>query len=128
LLVQDGKFLNCVDTQVAAKHTAGGAVRVIVQADAVQAVIVLLRAGSGNCELLAEAAIAAIRANGESWLRLDGRNAGLKSARSVQLRPLRGSSRTVLAVTTALMSELWSWTSEPGRSPPPCSRSFLHAT
>src|SRR5579864_3525070 len=35
---------------------------------------------------------------------------GCKAARSVQLRPFKGSSRTVVALTVALMSELVSWT------------------
>src|SRR5215469_10500154 len=51
---KNGKLLNRVDPQVTAEDTSGGAVRVVVQTDAVEAVIVLLRTRSGNCELLPE--------------------------------------------------------------------------
>src|SRR6266436_5595119 len=81
---QDGKLLNSINAKVATKDAARRAVRVVIQADTVQTVIVLLRPGARNCELLSETAIAAIRSGGEAWLCLDGFDARLEGC---QVRP-----------------------------------------
>ena len=75
---EDGELLDGVDAEVSAEHAARGAVGVIVEADAVQTIVILLRAGAGNGELLSEAAIAAIGAGGEARLRLIGVHARLE--------------------------------------------------
>src|SRR3984893_10347077 len=41
-----------------------------------------------------------------------GPTTGWRAAKSVQLRPFKGSSRTVVALTVALISELESWTTD----------------
>ena len=57
---QYGKFLNGVHAQVPSQHTAGSPIGVVVEADAIQTVIVLLRSSAGNGQLLTETAIASI--------------------------------------------------------------------
>ena len=68
---QDRKFLDGVYTQVPSQDAAWSSVCVIVQANAIQPIIVLLRPGARDRQLLSETAISSIRAGGEGWLGLD---------------------------------------------------------
>src|SRR5258708_77997 len=44
----DGKFFDRVNSQASSQHAAGCAVRVVIEADSVQAVVILLWASAGN--------------------------------------------------------------------------------
>jgi len=74
---ENGELLNGVHAEISAKYAAGRSVGVIVEANAVQSIIVLLRPRAGDSQLLSEAAVAAIRARREGWLRLNCLNTGL---------------------------------------------------
>ena len=69
---EDGKLLNGIDAEAATENAAWSAVGVVVEANPIQAIIILLRSRAGDGELLAEAAVAAIRASGEVRLGMDG--------------------------------------------------------
>src|SRR5258708_5495583 len=78
---QYGKLLNSVNAKIAAEDAAWSSIRVVIQANPVETVVVLLRPGARNGELLPKAAITAIRSRGEARLSLDGLYAGLKSGK-----------------------------------------------
>src|SRR5260370_11083147 len=71
--------MNGVDAEVSAENATRGAVGIIVEADAVQAVVVLLRPGAGDGQLLAETSIATVCAHCEGRLRLDCIDSRLQS-------------------------------------------------
>jgi DNA-binding transcriptional LysR family regulator len=56
--------LNRIDTQGPTENTAGTAIRVVIQADAIEAIVVLLGAGTGNRHLRAISAIHVLRSMG----------------------------------------------------------------
>src|SRR5260370_26690583 len=76
--------MNGVDAEVSAENATRGAVGIVVETDAVQAVVVLLRPGAGDGQLLAETAIATVCAHCESRLRLDCIDSRLQGC---QVRP-----------------------------------------
>src|SRR5258706_11002350 len=73
-----GKFLDGIYTQASTQHAARSTIGVIIKANAVQTVVVLLRTATGDSQLLSETTIAAICANCERGLGLNGNNAGLE--------------------------------------------------
>src|SRR5450631_2548526 len=73
----DGELLDRVDAQAPSQHAAGCSVGVIVETDAVQAIVVLLRTRARDRQLLPESAIAAIRARRKIRLRVNRTDAGL---------------------------------------------------
>ena len=81
---QDRKFLNGIYTEVPTHYAAGCAVGVIVEADAIQSVVILLRPRAGNGQLLPEPSIAAIGASRKGRLSLNGVHARLQGS---QVRP-----------------------------------------
>src|SRR5258708_4427285 len=81
---EDREFLNGIDAQVSAEDATRGPVGIVVETDAVQAVVVLLRSGAGDGQLLAETAIATVCAHCEGRLRLDCIDSRLQSR---QVRP-----------------------------------------
>ena len=72
----DGEFLDGVDAEVFTGDASGRAVGVVVDGDAVDAVVVLLRTSAGDGQLGAEAAVAAIGADGDSLFGADLADAG----------------------------------------------------
>src|SRR5258708_1298048 len=75
---QQRKLLNRVDTQVPSQHAAGGTVGVVVETDAVQPIVVLLRPRPGDGQLLTETTISSISAGREVRLGLDRVHTRLK--------------------------------------------------
>src|SRR5712691_1729919 len=69
---KDREFLDGVNTEVAAEHAARRPVGVIVNANAIQSVIVLLRPLTGDGRLQSETAIAAVPADFKRWLTENG--------------------------------------------------------
>src|SRR6202011_3898116 len=53
----NGKLLNCIDSKVRADDATGAAVGVIIDTDTVDAIVILLRAGASNGELIAQPSI-----------------------------------------------------------------------
>src|SRR5215472_13528777 len=86
----DGEFLNCVDTEASAQDTSWGTIRIVIQAHAVETIIVLLWACTRDCQLLPKAAIAAVSARREIRLRVDCAHTGLKLC---QVRPAAAVER-----------------------------------
>ncbi len=76
---QNREFLNGIHTQVSAKDATRGPVGIVVETDSVETIIILLWPGARDRQLLAEAAIATIRAHCEGWLRLDRIDSRLQS-------------------------------------------------
>src|ERR1700674_4626663 len=76
---QDGKLLSGVHTQVPAQYASRSAVRVVINADAVQAVIVLLGASPRNADLSSEAAGPPVGTCVEGGLGLDSSHTRLES-------------------------------------------------
>ena len=70
--------MNGVDAQVSSQDAAGRSICIIVETDAIETIIILLRPRARNGQLLSEAAISAVRASREGGLRLDGIHAGLQ--------------------------------------------------
>src|SRR5258708_22650416 len=76
--------MNGIDAKVSAEDATRGAVGIVVETDAVQAVVVLLRPRAGDGQLLAETAIATVCAHCEGRLRLDCIDSRLQSC---EVRP-----------------------------------------
>jgi len=76
--------LNGVYAEVAPEDAAGRSVGVIVEADAVEAIIILLGRAPENSQLLPEAAVPRSAPVGESWLGLNGVHTRLEGR---QVRP-----------------------------------------
>src|SRR5246127_876873 len=72
------EFLDRVHAQVSSQNASGGAIRVVVETNPIQPVIVLLRPRTGNGELLPKAAITAIGPCRKVWLSVDCIHARLK--------------------------------------------------
>src|SRR5258708_1975080 len=87
---EDREFLNGIDAQVSAEDATRGSVGIVVETDAVQAVVVLLRPGAGDGQLLAETAVATVCAHGEGRLRLDCIDSRLQSC---EVRPTAAVER-----------------------------------
>ena len=75
---QHRKFLDSIDAKIPTQHAAGCAVGVVVEADTVEAVVVLLRARAGDGQLLPEAPVAPVRSSRKSRLRFDSGNSRLQ--------------------------------------------------
>ena len=45
---QNREFLNGIHAQIPAQHTAGPTIRIIIEADAIEAIVILLRASTGD--------------------------------------------------------------------------------
>src|SRR5258708_8545264 len=87
---QHREFLDGVDAEAPSQDAAGRTVGVIVEADAIQTIVVLLGPGAGDGQLLSEAAVSALRARREVRLRLDPIHSGLQRC---QVRPTAAVQR-----------------------------------
>ena len=94
---QYGKFLNTVHAEVQARRSARGAVRVVIDADAVYAVSILIGAMSAVAQLVAESAIPFIRAESGSHL-----------VRDVIDTRLQGRQRCPIAAVQRQFEQRWS--------------------
>ena len=74
----DGELFNGVDAEVGADNSARATIGVVVDADAVDAVVVLLRARTSDGELRANAAVGTLVADGDGGLGSDGGDARLQ--------------------------------------------------
>ncbi len=74
----DRELLDRVNAQASAQHTPRCSIGVVIEADAVQTVVVLLRTRARDGELLPEAAVAAIGTRGKVGLGVDGAHASLE--------------------------------------------------
>src|SRR5438046_6552824 len=74
---QDGTFLNRVNAQVPSQHAAGCSIGVVIEADAIQTIIILLCPGAGASQLLSKTAISSIGARRKVGLGVNRINTGL---------------------------------------------------
>src|SRR5207245_10272939 len=74
---QDGELLNRVHDQVPSQHAAGCSIGVVIEADAIQTVVVLLWPGAGDSQLLSKTAISSIGARRKVGLGVNRINTGL---------------------------------------------------
>ena len=95
----DGELLNCVDAEGSTQRPAGTGAGVIVSGDAVETIVVLLRASAADRDLRANAAVGAgIVACGDAQLVVDGVDIGLEDAEGGPVTPVQRKLAECLAI------------------------------